>query len=146
MKNLGIILRWDHCHRFSPSETSNNDKAGFESARKLTSGFPEWRCAVVITTTPRYQGNDRLIVLCSSNDLFRVMLHKGKKINLRTNKGIQDKLIRCKGLTNPYFGFIYVLSWPISWLLCLSYFILSYLMLCYFISIILYLSIGFFET
>ena len=46
-KALSLISSQDHCQRSSPSQ------AGFEPAWNLNSGFAEWSCAVVITTTPR---------------------------------------------------------------------------------------------
>ena len=50
---FSLISSRDHCQRSSPSRTSNTLQAGFEPARNLSSGFVEWSCAVVITTTPR---------------------------------------------------------------------------------------------
>ena len=43
----------DHCQRSSPSRISDTPRAGFEPAQNLSSGFGEWSCTVVITTTPR---------------------------------------------------------------------------------------------
>ena len=37
---------------FSPSQSSNTPREGFEHAQNLSSGFAEWNCAVLITTTP----------------------------------------------------------------------------------------------
>ena len=51
-KAFNLIYSWDHCQRSSPSQISDTPRAGFESAHKLSSGFDEWSCAVVITTTP----------------------------------------------------------------------------------------------
>ena len=51
-KALGLISSWDHCQRFSSSKISNTPRAGFEPKQNLSSGFIEWSCAVVITTTP----------------------------------------------------------------------------------------------
>ena len=42
----------DHCQRSSASWISNMPRAGFEPVQNLSSGFVEWNCAVVITTTP----------------------------------------------------------------------------------------------
>ena len=50
-KAFNLIYSWDHCQRSSPSQISDTPRAGFESAHKLSSGFDEWSCAVVITTT-----------------------------------------------------------------------------------------------
>ena len=49
-----LISSRDHCQRSSPPRISNSPQAGFEPAQNMISGFVEWNCAVVITTTPRY--------------------------------------------------------------------------------------------
>ena len=54
-KALSLISSRDHCQRSSPSRISDTLRAGFETAQNLSSGFVEWSCAVVITTTPRRQ-------------------------------------------------------------------------------------------
>ena len=46
-----VISSRDHCQRSSPSWISNTPRAEFEPAQKLSSGFAEWNCAVMITTT-----------------------------------------------------------------------------------------------
>ena len=46
----------DHCQISSPSRISDTPRAGFEPAQNLSSGFVEWSCAVVVTTTPRRKG------------------------------------------------------------------------------------------
>ena len=48
-----LISSRDHCQRSSPPRISNTPQAGFEPAQNMISGFVEWNCAVVITTTPR---------------------------------------------------------------------------------------------
>ena len=52
-KAFSLISSRDHGQRSSPSQISNTPWAGFEPAQSLSSGLVEWRCAVVITTTPR---------------------------------------------------------------------------------------------
>ena len=52
-KAFNLISSRDHCQRSSPSRISDTPWAGFEPAQNLSSGFGEWSCAVVITTTPR---------------------------------------------------------------------------------------------
>ena len=52
-KAFSLISSRDHCQRSSPSWISDTPRAGFELAQNLSSGFVEWSCAVVITTTPR---------------------------------------------------------------------------------------------
>ena len=52
-KAFSLISSRDHCQRSSPSRISDMPRVGFESAQNLSSGFVEWSCAVVITTTPR---------------------------------------------------------------------------------------------
>ena len=47
-----LFSKQDHIQRFSPSQTSDNPRAGFEPAQNLTSGFVVWRWVVVITSTP----------------------------------------------------------------------------------------------
>ena len=52
-KAFSLILSQDHCQRFSPLRISDTPMAGFQPAQSLSSGFVEWSCAVVLTTTPR---------------------------------------------------------------------------------------------
>ena len=50
-KVFSLISGQDHCLRFSPSRISDTQRAGFEAAQNLSSGFVERSCAVVITIT-----------------------------------------------------------------------------------------------
>ena len=50
-KTFSLIFSRDHCQRFSPLRISDTACARFEPAQNLSSGFVEWSCAVVITTT-----------------------------------------------------------------------------------------------
>ena len=52
-KAFSLISSRDHCQRSLPSRISDTPRAGFEPAQNLSSGFVEWNCAVVITTTLR---------------------------------------------------------------------------------------------
>ena len=52
-KAFSLISSWDHCQRFLTLRISDMPQAGFEPAQNLSSGFVEWSCAVVVTTTPR---------------------------------------------------------------------------------------------
>ena len=52
-KAFSLISSQGHCQRSSPSWISDMPRAGFEPAQDLSSGFVEWSCVVVITTTPR---------------------------------------------------------------------------------------------
>ena len=54
-KAFSLISSRDHCQRSSPSRIVDTLRAGFEFAQNLSSGFVEWSCAVVITTTPQRQ-------------------------------------------------------------------------------------------
>ena len=54
-KAFSLISSRDHCQKFSPSRISDTPRTGFELAQNLNSGFVEWSCAVVTTTTPRRQ-------------------------------------------------------------------------------------------
>ena len=58
-KALSLISSWDHCQRSSPSRIFDMPQAGFESVQNLSSGFVEWSCAVVITTTPGCQNGSK---------------------------------------------------------------------------------------
>lgn len=40
-----------HCQRFSKSHNSNTQRAGFEHAHNLSSGFVKWSCAIIIIAT-----------------------------------------------------------------------------------------------
>ena len=74
-KAFSLISSRDHCHISSSSRISNATRAGFGPAQDMSSGFVEWRCAVVITTTPRRQqwefGNEWLT---SSNWLNQLLI------------------------------------------------------------------------
>ena len=50
---FSLIYSRDHCQRSSPLQISDTLQTGFEPAQNLSSGFAEWSCVVVITTTPR---------------------------------------------------------------------------------------------
>ena len=52
-KAFSLISSRGHCQRSSLSRISDTPRAGFEPAQNLSSGLVKWRCAVVITTTPR---------------------------------------------------------------------------------------------
>ena len=49
---LHLFSSRDHIQRFSSSQTSNNPRAGFESAQNLTSSFVVWSWVILITSTP----------------------------------------------------------------------------------------------
>ena len=51
-KAFSLISSRDHCQRSWLSRISDTPRAWFEPALNLSSGFDEWSCAVVITTTP----------------------------------------------------------------------------------------------
>ena len=53
-KSFILISSRDHCQRSSLSRISNTPRAGFVPAQNLSSGFLEWSCPVVITTTQRH--------------------------------------------------------------------------------------------
>ena len=52
-KAFSLISSRSYYQRSSPSRISDTPRAGFEPAHNLSSGFVEWSCAVMITTTPR---------------------------------------------------------------------------------------------
>ena len=52
-RHFSLISSPAHCQRSSPWWISDTPRAGFEPALSLSSGFVEWSCAVVITTTPQ---------------------------------------------------------------------------------------------
>ena len=56
LEALSLISSRGPCQRSSPLRISETPQAGFEPAQNLSSGFIEWSCAVVITTTPRHYG------------------------------------------------------------------------------------------
>ena len=51
-KAFSLIFCCDHCQKSSPSRISDTQRAVFAAAKNLSSGFVEWSCAVVKTTTP----------------------------------------------------------------------------------------------
>ena len=54
-KAFSLVSSRHHCQRSSPSRISDMPRAGFEPAENVSSGFVELSCAVVITTTLRFQ-------------------------------------------------------------------------------------------
>ena len=52
-KTFSLVSNQNHCQRSSPTQISNTPQTGFEPVQNLSSGFIEWSCVVVITTTPR---------------------------------------------------------------------------------------------
>ena len=50
---LSFIFSRDQCQKSSPSRVSDTPWAAFEPVQNLSSGFVEWSCAVMITTTSR---------------------------------------------------------------------------------------------
>ena len=52
-KTFRLISNRDHCQRSSPLQISDTPRAGLEPVQNLSSGFAEWSCATVITTTSR---------------------------------------------------------------------------------------------
>ena len=52
-KALSLVSSGDHRQRSSSPRISDTPRAGLEPAQNLSSGFAEWNCVVVITTTPR---------------------------------------------------------------------------------------------
>ena len=52
---LGIKVRdhWEYYQKSSQLRIFDTPRAGFESVRNLCSGLVEWRCVVVVITTPR---------------------------------------------------------------------------------------------
>ena len=64
VRRWSLICSRDHYRRFSPSQISDTPRPVFEPAQN-GSGFVEWSCAVVITTTPH-----NLLYICSSFDKF----------------------------------------------------------------------------
>ena len=52
-KAFSLIYSQDHCQKSCSSWISDTSRAGFEPAQNLSQDFVEWRCALVIITTPR---------------------------------------------------------------------------------------------
>ena len=48
---FSLISSWNHCQRSSPWWISDTLRGGIEPVQNLNSGFVEWSCPVVITTT-----------------------------------------------------------------------------------------------
>ena len=70
-KAFSLIFSRGHCQRSSPSRISDTPRAGSEPAQNLSSGFVEWNCAIVITTTPRRH----YVNLTNANLQFEKMAH-----------------------------------------------------------------------
>ena len=71
---FSLISSLDHCERSSPSWISDTPRAGFEPAHNLSSGFVEWSCAVVITTTPLLKPLRHLIVDLNREKHIKVLM------------------------------------------------------------------------
>ena len=54
-KVFSLTSGCNHYQRFSPLLISDTLWAGFEPVPDPSPGFPEWSCAVVVTTIPRHQ-------------------------------------------------------------------------------------------
>ena len=52
-KAFSLISSRDHSQRSSPSQISYTPRPELEPQHNLSKGLVEWRCAVVITTTPQ---------------------------------------------------------------------------------------------
>ena len=67
-KIFSLIYSWDHCRRFSSLRISERPQPGSEPAQNMSSGFVEWICAAVITTTPWCQNTllEYYFWICSS--------------------------------------------------------------------------------
>ena len=74
-KAFSLISSQDHCQRSSPCQISNTPSAGFKPAQNLSSGFVEWSCAVVITTTLRLMTANVLLpfLWSDSNLIFKLL-------------------------------------------------------------------------
>ena len=62
-KTFNLISSRDHFQRLSPSRIFDTPGARYEPAKNQSSGFVEWSCAAVITTTPRRH-------ICQLNNYF----------------------------------------------------------------------------
>ena len=62
-KMFNLISSRDHFQRPSPSRIFDTPGARYEPAKNQSSGFVEWSCAAVITTTPRRH-------ICQLNNYF----------------------------------------------------------------------------
>ena len=62
-KTFNLISSRDHFQRPSPSRIFDTPGARYEPAKNQSSGFVEWSCAAVITTTPRRH-------ICQLNNYF----------------------------------------------------------------------------
>ena len=62
-KTFNLISSRDHFQRPSPSRIFDTLGARYEPAKNQSSGFVEWSCAAVITTTPRRH-------ICQLNNYF----------------------------------------------------------------------------
>ena len=85
-KAFSLISSRDHRQRSSPSWISDTLRVGFEPAQNLSSGFVEWRFAVVITTTPwchcwrpLHKGGINFFKIDGNKGIWKVLLEKGGK-------------------------------------------------------------------
>ena len=62
-KTFNLISSRDHFQRPSPSRIFDTPGFRYEPAKNQSSGFVEWSCAAVITTTPRRH-------ICQLNNYF----------------------------------------------------------------------------
>ena len=114
-KAFSLISSRGHCQRSSPLRISDAPQAGFEPAQNLSSGFVEWSCAVVITTTPgarhhattsrkKYSWNKQITRYVSSHDIFLIftlfalfsITQKGEAFKHAKRWGIQSCISNVK--------------------------------------------------
>ena len=108
-KAFSLISSRGHCQRSSPLRISDAPQAGFEPAQNLSSGFVEWSCAVVITTTPgarhhattsrkKYSSNKQITRCLLARYFFdfhvvRVVLYNAKRWGVQTCKKVRHSIM-----------------------------------------------------
>ena len=69
-KAFSLMTSRDHCQISSPSRISDTPRVGSEPVQR--SGFVEWSCTVVITTSPLRQGGKKCVT--NQNKIFLMKL------------------------------------------------------------------------
>ena len=100
-KAFSVISIRSHCQRSLPFQISSTLRAGFELAQNLRSGFVEWSCSVVITTTPPLGVILLLLIAitCSHYSKHRPKRHNN---NIKMENNDFEK-VRIKNRTCYYF-------------------------------------------
>ena len=82
-KVFSLFCSRDHCQRSSTSRISDTPRTGFEPAQNLSSGFAEWSCTVVMSTTTWCQGSQFIWSYWLKITSIKIILNKKPRSSWR---------------------------------------------------------------